>query len=120
MRMNEMIDYREGAKCRVLCANCGKATPATLKNETVSLCEGLEEVENTLVYVCDLCGSMSSVPHKSVGPLQQAFKRLVDSNSVSDYGEITIELKSQVDEKKAGEGQSETDFQHKYPMQATG
>ena len=95
-----MLDYREGAKCQAVCANCEKSVPATLKNETISLCEGLEEVENVLVDVCDVCGSICSVPHKSVKPLQQAFKRLVDSNSVSGYGEITIELKSQVDAKK--------------------
>ena len=112
--MNIMLDYRGGAKSRVLCANCGKVTPATLKNETITLCEGLEKVENTLVYVCDLCNSMSSVPHKSVGPLQQAFKRLVDSNSVSGYGEITIELKSQADARKERGKKSEPDYEDEY------
>ena len=115
-----MIDYREGAKCQAVCGNCGKGVPATLKNETISLCEGLEEVENVLVDICDECGSICSVPHKSVKPLQQAFKRLVDSNSVSGYGEITIELKSQVDAKKSRKKESEPDYQHEYLLQATG
>ena len=117
--MNIMLDYREGAKCQVLCANCRKASPATLKNETISLCEGLEEVENTLVYVCDLCDSMSSVPHKSVGPLQQAFKKLVVSNSMSGYDEITIELKSQAGARKKRAKKSEPEYQHKYPIHVT-
>ena len=114
-----MIDYREGAKCQAICANCGKGVPATLKNETISLCEGLEEVENVLVDVCDVCGSICSIPYKSIEPIQDASARLLESKAVSRYGEISIELKSQVDTKKIREKETEPDYQHEYPWQAT-
>ena len=115
-----MFEYREGAKCEAICANCKKSVPATLKSETVSLCEGLEEIENVLLDVCDICGSICSIPYKSLEPIQDATKRLLESKAVSSYREITVELKSKVDEKKAGERKSASDFQHEYPMQATG
>ena len=97
-----------------------KSVPATLKSETVSLCEGLEEIENVLLDVCDICGSICSIPYKSLEPIQDATKRLLESKTVSCYGEITVELKSQVDAKKARDPQSDPNHQHEYPMQATG
>ena len=120
MTVNNMYDYQEGAKIKSVRANCKKSVPATFKNETVSLCEGLEEIENVLLVICDECGSMTAVPAESLPPLQDAFKRLVKSKAVSRYGEITIELKSQVDAKKDSERNSESDYQHEYPLRATG
>ena len=114
-----MFNHQDGSKSVSLCSNCGKRVPATLKNETVSLCEGLEEVENVLVVVCDECGSMTALPARSSPPVQDAFKRLIDSKAVSNYGEITIELKSQVDARKELNKKSEPDYQKDYPLQAT-
>ena len=113
-------ERREGAKCEVVCANCKKSVPATLKSETISLCEGLEEIKNVLVDVCGLCGSICSIPYKSIEPIQDASARLLESKAVSRYGEISIELKSQVDAKKIRKKESEPDYQHEYPLQATG
>ena len=116
MRTNIMIDYREGAKSASLCAFCEKTVEVTLTNETLSLCEGLEEVDNVLVNICDECGNIASTPHKSVLPIQQAMKRLVESGVVSDRGKIPVELKFRVDARKV----SELNNQHEYPLQATG
>ena len=118
MTVNTMYDNQEGAKIKSVCANCKKSVPATFKNETVSLCEGLEEIENVLLVICDECGSMTAVPAESLPPLQDAFKRLVKSKAVSRYGEITIELKSQVERKKRLDRESESDFQEEYPLEA--
>ena len=115
-----MFDYQEGAKIGSFCTICGKKVSATLKNEILSLCEGLEEVENVLVVICDECGSMTAMPAQSLPPVQDVFKRLVDSKVVSRYGEITVELKSKVDAGKQLEKESEPNFQHEYPLQATG
>ena len=58
-----MIDYHDGSKSFSICAECDKKVPATLKNETVSLCEGLEEIANVLVVVCDECsGYLTAIP----------------------------------------------------------
>ena len=111
-----MFDYQEGSKSGSLCATCEKKVLSTLKNETISLCEGLEEVENVLVAVCDVCGNMTAVPAKSLPPLQDAFKRLVETGVVADYGEITTELKSQVDARKARDSKSELDNQFVYSL----
>ena len=109
-----MIDYREGAKCEAVCANCGTSVPATHKNETISLCEGLEEIETVLSLICDQCGSICAIPYKSVKPIQDAVARLIDSKTVSNYGEITIELKSQADARKELAQKFEPDFQDEY------
>ena len=115
-----MPEFKNGLKCKAVCDDCGKSVSATFKNETISLCEGLEEIENVLVVVCNECSGICSIPYKSLEPIQNASERLIKSKTVSGYGEITLELKSQVDKKKAGERQSESDFQHEHPMQATG
>ena len=44
-----MFDYNEGTKYDSPCAFCKRIIPITLKSETMSLCKGLEEVENVLV-----------------------------------------------------------------------
>ena len=95
-----MNDYREGAKINSVYAYCEKTVTSTLTNVTLSLSAGLKEVENVLVDVCDECGNMVSIPAQSLPPIQQAFKRLVETKTVSDYGEITTELKSKVDARK--------------------
>ena len=100
MRMNIMLDYREGAKCNTLCAYCNKSVPATLSNETLSLCKGLKEVANTLVLVCDECGNMTGIPAKSMLPIQQGAESLIDSELVSKIEDVTVELKSLVDKEK--------------------
>ena len=95
-----MLDYREGAKSPGPCAFCKKIVPTTLKSETLSLCEGLEEVENVLVDVCDECGNMTSIPARSEPPIQQAYKKFIESGVVPESGELNIELKSIVDARK--------------------
>ena len=113
-----MQEYSNGAKCEAVCANCGTSVPATHKNETVSLCEGLEEIENVLALICDQCGSICSIPYKSVKPIQDAVARLIDTKAVSNYGEITIELKSQADARKEHGKKSEPEYQDEYTQVA--
>ena len=115
-----MLDYREGAKCEAVCPYCEKSVTATLTNETLSLCKGLEEVENSLVLVCDECGNMTGIPARSLPPIQQAIKKLIKSGTVSDNNKITTELKSKVDARKELNKKSKPDYQHECPLQATG
>ena len=61
----------------------------------------LEEVKNVLIDICDECGNITSIPHRSVSPIQQAMKRLVESRVASEPGKIPVELKSRVDPKKS-------------------
>ena len=111
-----MIDYREGAKVNSVCAYCKTSVTSTLANVTLSLCEGKDEVENVLVRVCNECGNMVSIPARSLPPIQQALKRLVETGVVADYGEITTELKSRVDARKARDSKSELDNQFVYSL----
>ena len=113
-----MYDYTEGEKTISGCDYCNKRVSSTLTYVTLSLCEGLEEVEDVLLYVCDECGNICSIPHKFVFPIQQAMKRLVESGVVSDRSEIPWDLKSKVDAKKSRERKSKTDYSHEYPMTA--
>ena len=115
-----MLDYREGVKSPSLCAFCEKGVTATLTSETLSLCKGLEEVENVLIEVCDECGNIASIPHRSVSLIQQAMKKLVESGVASELGKIPVELKSRVDAENSRKKESEPDYQHEYPLQATG
>ena len=115
-----MLDYREGVKSPSLCAFCEKGVTATLTSETLSLCKGLEEVENVLIEICDECGNIASIPHRSVSLIQQAMKKLVESGVASELGKIQVELKSRVDAENSRKNESELDNQHEYPLQATG
>ena len=109
-----MLDYREGTKGAALCENCETKAPTTLTNETISLCEGLEEIENVLALICDQFGSICAIPYKSVKPVQDAVARFIVTKTVSNYGKITIELKSQADARKERGKKSEPDFQDEY------
>ncbi len=111
-----MYNYWEGAKSSSPCACCNKIVSATLTKETLSLCEGLEEAEGALVRICDECGNIVSTPHRSVAPIQDAIKRLIESGGVSDSSEITIELKSIVDRKEGFERESRLKPQEEYPL----
>ena len=113
-----MQEYREGDKIPSICANCNKGVTATLTNETISLCEGLQDIENVIVDICDECGHICSISHEFVKPVQEAVKKLLASKAVSDSGEITIELKSQVDDKKATSSKTERNYPQEYPMVA--
>ena len=113
-----MLDYREGAKSATLCENCGTKVPSTLTNETISLCEGLEEIANVLVDICDNCGGICSIPYESIEPVQYAIERLRKSKTVASYGEITIELKSQVDARKSTDKSTKRDYPQEYPLVA--
>ena len=120
MRMNNMNDYQKGAKNEALCAYCKKSVPSTLSSETLSICKGLEEVENVLVRLCDKCGNMITIPARSMLPIQQAAERLIDSKLVSKIEEVTVELKTLVDKEKMTNRQTVPDYQYEYPMRATG
>ena len=115
-----MYKYQEGAKSMAVCPYCEKSVTATLTNETLSLHKGLEEVKNVLIDICDECGNIASIPHRSVSPIQNAMKRLVESGFASEPGKIPVELKYRVDAKKSRDKESEPDYQHEYPMRATG
>ena len=115
-----MREHSNGSKCEAACVDCGKRVHATHRIETVSLCEGLEEIENVLVVVCDECSGICSIPYKSLAPIQDANDRLIKSKAVSSFGEITLELKSQVDARIKLKQKSEPDFPHEYPLQAIG
>ena len=116
--MTIMIDYKAGAKCTSVCAHCERSVPATLKNETLSLCEGEEEVENVLVDICDICGNITAIPARSLPPIHKAIKKLVKSEVVSEAGKVTIDLKSIVDKEKQYDTRPKPNYQHEYPMQA--
>ena len=113
-----MYNYREGVKNASLCAICEKKVQATLTNETLSLCEGLEEVDNILVRICDVCGNITAIPARSMLPIQQVGERLLDSKMVSKIEDITVELKSIVDSQKAVKEKSAPDYQHGFPLEA--
>ena len=114
-----MYDYREGAKITSLCAHCEKKVTSTLTNTTLSLCKGLEEVEGVLVRICNECGNIASIPHRSVEPIQLAMKKLVDSGAVSERGKIPVELKSFVVREKGFNRKSEPSHQEEYPLVVT-
>ena len=118
MAVNNMYDFREGAKNQLPCAFCNKIVSTTVKNETLSLCEGLEEANDVLINICDKCGNITSTPARSVSPIQDAIKRLIESGGVSDSNEITIELKSIVERKKRLDRESRTDFQVEHTLVA--
>ena len=113
-----MKEYREGDKIPSICANCNKGVTATLTNETISLCEGLQDIENVIVDICDECGHMCSISHEFVKPVQQAVKKLLASKAVSDSREITIELKSQVNDKKASSRNTVRNYPQEFPLVA--
>ena len=114
-----MYNYQKGTKINSLCVFCEKRVISTFTNETLSLCNGLEEVENVLVRVCDECGNIASIPHRSVAPIQQVMKKLVESGAVSDVGEITTELKSHVDARGVRDPRSNSDYKYE-PIAAAG
>ena len=113
-----MLDYRGGAKNVSLCASCEKSEQATLTNETISIYEGLEEVENVLVRICDLCGNIIAIPARSMLPIKLATEKLLDSEKVSKIEDITVELKSIVDSEKKLKTKSEPDNKQEYPLEA--
>lgn len=118
MRMINMYDYREGAKINSACSHCNKIVTSTLTKETLSLCKGLEEAEDVLVRICDECGNIVSTPHRSVKPIHNAIKRLIESGGVSDSSEITIDLKSIVERERKLDRESRPDFQQEYSLVA--
>ncbi len=111
-----MYEYKEGAKRESICSYCEKSVASTLTRTTLSLCKGLEEVDNVIVNVCDECGNLISTPARSLPPIQLAMKRLVESGVVSERGEIPVELKSIMDKEKGLEKESKSDFQEEYPL----
>ena len=113
-----MDDYQEGEKFVSLCAHCEKRVSATLKSETLSLCDGAEEVKNVLVDICSECGNMTAIPAKSLPSIQQAMKKLVESGVVTERSEITVELKSNVDRQKRLDNMSRADQLEEYPLVA--
>ena len=115
-----MLDYREGAKCEAVCGYCKNSVRATLTKVALSLCKGLEEVESVLVDICDDCGNMIAIPARSMLPIQEAAERIIDSELVSKVEEVTVELKSLVNKEKIHDQESVPDYQHGYPLQATG
>ena len=79
-----MLEYIKGAKCEANCANCEKSVPATFKIKTISLCEGMEEIENVLAVVCNVCGSVCAIPYKLMEPNQFATERLLKTRIHSE------------------------------------
>ena len=116
--MNQMNDYQDGAKSPGPCGYCKKVVPTTLKSETLSMCEGLEEVENVLVRVCDECGNMVSIPARSLPPIHQARRKIIESGMAPDSGGMTTELKSKVDARKNSNNKTERDYPQEYPLVA--
>ena len=113
-----MYDYSEGTKYDSLCAFCDKSVPATLTSVTLSLCKGLAEIENDLVDVCNECGNMCSVPAESLPSIQQTARKLLESKVVTNLNDITIDLKSIVDQELDHEEVSRPEYQEKYSLEA--
>ena len=118
MRTNQMNDYWEGVKSPGPCGYCKKVVPTTFTNVTLSLCEGVEEVENVLVRICDECGNMVSIPARSLPAIHQARRKIIESGRVPDSGGITTELKSKVDARKSFNKSTEGDYLQEYPLVA--
>ena len=113
-----MYKYKEGAKRESICSYCEKSVTSTLTKTTLSICKGLEEVENVIVNVCDECGNMISIPARSEPPIQQAYKEIVETGSVSSYDDLTVELKSIVDAKETSNRESQRDYSQECPQVA--
>ena len=113
-----MYDYQEGAKSASLCASCNKKVPVTLTKETLSFCEGLEEVDDVLVYICDVCGNMCSIPAESLLPIQQTIQKLLQSKLVATADDITVELKTLVERKQGLGKESAQNLQEDYSLVA--
>ena len=111
-----MFEYKHGSKSSSICAHCETSVRTTLTSETLSFCEGSKEVENVLVLICDECGNMTGIPARSLPPIQQAMKSLVESGVVTDRSNIPVELKSKVDAKKSRERISEPDYSTGIPF----
>ena len=112
-----MINYKEFVKFNSVCAHCETSVQSTLTNVTLSLNEGLEEVENTLVLICDICGNMTAIPSRSLPPIRLAHKKIVESGKVSK-GAITTELKSIVDARKSARQDTKRNNPQEYPLAA--
>ena len=93
-----------------------KSVISTLTNAAISICEGLEEVENVLVRVCEECGNMVSIPARSLPPIHQARRKIIETGMVPDPGGITTKLKSKVDTKKSSKRDTERDYPQEYPL----
>ena len=113
-----MNDNQDGAKSPGPCGYCKKVVPSTLTKVTLSLCEGLEEIENVLVRICDECRNMISIPAQSLPPIHQARRKIIESGRVPDSGGITTELKSKVDARKSFNKSTEVDYLQEYPLVA--
>ena len=109
MRKDNMNDYKEGTKRIAVCTHCERSVQTTLSRKTLSLCKGLKEVENVLIRICDECGNITSYPAKSMSPIQQIMRELIESKIVSGYSEMSIELKIIEDKKKEFNSESEPD-----------
>ncbi len=114
-----MNKFFAGTKSTSLCAHCEKKVASTLSYATLSLCEGVESVDNILVYICDECGNLAETPQRSVFPIQQAIKRILESKVVSDTGEITVKVTSVVISKKGIDSKLRSKNIHKYSFHAT-
>ena len=95
-----MADYKNGEKLISVCNCRDKQVPSTLTSETISLCEGLKEVKNVLIRICDECGNMCSIPYQSLRPVHKMIKILIGSKVISDPDDVTIELKSIVERER--------------------
>ena len=114
-----MADYKEGEQLISVCGFCDKQESSTLSNETISLCEGLKEVKNVLVRICDECGNICSIPYQSLRPVHETIKILLESKVISDPDDVTIELKSIVESEKKIDRAARSSFQENYPQVAT-
>ena len=77
-----MSDYRDGDKGPGPCGYCNKVVPTTFANVALSLCEGLEEVENCLVMVCVECGNMIGIPAQSLPHFNKHTKNLLNQEQL--------------------------------------
>jgi len=62
----------EGDKSKAICATCNAIVPTTLLRRDVPFSDNSGNVDNLLVSVCDICGTIVAIPAQSVPAIKKA------------------------------------------------
>jgi hypothetical protein len=64
---------KEGDKQSSICNQCEALTSSTFKYRDVSLSDNSITAHNLLVAVCDVCNSISTIPHQESSKIKAIF-----------------------------------------------
>ncbi|SFU81345.1 hypothetical protein [Pseudomonas sp. OV546] len=67
-----MTFYKEGDKSQAICEDCESVVHTTFQRRNVPFDDGVGEVENVLVAVCDICDRVVAVPAQSTPAIKAA------------------------------------------------